>query len=87
MKTKTVIRCTNCYHPFDTFTVLNDTKPIKPGTINVCANCGNVTKFDNEMQIVTMTGDDIFQLVHDHPEIYQSIVHAVTLIMERVKLN
>lgn len=83
-----IIRCDHCYTEFGDVEVLkSEGLPIEPGSINVCPRCGQVCKFDEDLNLKMMKGEDIQQLVHDFPDVYNGIVQTVAIIMERVKLN
>lgn len=80
-------RCNNCFWQYEDFTNLSDGKSVTPGAINICANCGQVCRFGNDLTLIPMTSDQIFELVHDHPTVYTGILHAVGVITKRIELN
>jgi len=81
-------RCNNCFHAYEGFINLADNSPAEtPGAINICANCGEVCRFNEDLTLTPMTSDEIFDLVHDHPKVYTTIIHAVGVIANRIQMN
>lgn len=73
------LTCPNCAFMSDRVICVNgDAKPAK-GQVYVCTQCGFVSKFDEQLSLVTVPDHELRQIVSEEPRILEiaTAVHAV----------
>lgn len=61
--------CRNCGVEIDAHTSNNGDTP-KKDDISICGACGEISKFDENLNLLPMDGEEIKQLKHNDPSTY-----------------
>jgi hypothetical protein len=82
------MRCTSCFRMNDTHTPVDGAAGgPAPGSISICAYCGNVSVFTDDLRLRTMTMNELMDLGRKDPNGYRKVITAVGVIKKRNGLN
>lgn len=69
------VECNVCHHKLDSHTNPNGALP-QEGDISICVYCGNLSRFDKNLKIVSLTEEEIEKLKTSDPEAFKDIAEA-----------
>ncbi len=79
--------CTCCGYVTDRATCFtSDTQP-KPGMIAICARCGLIGVYDEDMSIRTLRQEEKVHLMSNHPDIWNQVMGIHHAVINRNRLN
>jgi hypothetical protein len=81
-------KCPNCLYEMDCSTGLRkeDSNP-EPGSISICLKCGALCEFDQDMNLVPLTKDQLEEIKRTDPDAWRIIAASQSLIRARIKHN
>lgn len=82
--------CKHCQSKLDMHTGAfeNNIKP-KKNDLSVCARCGHISRFNEDLNLVPLTRKELFDLLENHHDAYMELkkVSEVILLINKKKEN
>ena len=81
--------CKRCFHEVDGQHSVGTRERVfaAPGHICICFYCGNISMYDNDMKLNTMTDEDFTKLSYTHPSEYDKMITVQEAILKRLKFE
>lgn len=80
-------RCFSCHVEIEKFTGVNVARLPKKGHITLCMNCGAVSQFDADLNLVPLTAAELQELQIKYPKSYAALKQNQSEIAQKIKLN
>lgn len=74
--------CHKCGYGIDAASSMVGETP-EPGDIGICLRCGNVEKYDENLQLTPLTDEDLIELVKDE-DLWNYILKAKYIIKNKL---
>lgn len=80
--------CRNCKHELDAHSAAEgENRPPQKGDVSVCAYCGTPSLFDEELNLIPLTGEELKDIRENDPDCYRVMQNLLTIITRRINMQ
>lgn len=76
--------CRSCGHKLDANTTIKDDTSPKKDDISICVYCGTVSKFDEKLNLVPLTNNELKDIRESDPDCYMEMQKILTSLTQRI---
>lgn len=80
-------RCKTCYHKIDAVTSAGHKSKPQKNDLSICLNCGTISSFDEHLDLVPLSDDDIDKLYAHNYQNWLTLQRASSYIKKKIKEN
>ena len=80
-------RCATCNHTIDAHTGFDHDEAPLPHDLTVCIYCGTISEFDDDMNLIPVSPEELAKVKEEDEQAWAVITHASYLVKQRLSEN
>lgn len=77
-------KCPHCGESFNMVTGVYNDNPPEENDVSICSKCGNILRFDENIDLVIAEDEFLEEMKETHPEDYSDMMDVVIAIKARL---